>query len=119
MSKAPAPDPIRKRSPVHPGEVLGEALDDRHLTQTEFAERVGLSRKHVNRIVNGHALYRRSTAARFEEVLGITAAFWIALKRQYQLDAGLIRGRRRPPSALAVVMAGGLLLCGVCHLMPL
>ena len=69
--------------PVHPGEILAEALAERGMTQKDLAEETGLSPKHINRIVRGHSGFSASTAMRLEDVLGIKASFWMAAQAQY------------------------------------
>lgn len=77
---------------VHPGETLGEALDERGMSQAEFARRTGLSAKHVNLIIKGKAGYSAEVAIRMERVLGISAEFWMNLQANHELD--LARGRK-------------------------
>ena len=67
-----------------PGETLLEILDDRGMTQAEFAERTGRPRKTINEIVKGKAAITSETALQFEHVLGISAAFWSNRERRYR-----------------------------------
>jgi HTH-type transcriptional regulator / antitoxin HigA len=71
---------------VPPGEVLQEALDERLMSQAEFARRMGLSAKHVNRIIKGHDGYSPEVAIGMERVLGISAGLWLSLQANYRLD---------------------------------
>lgn len=43
----------RQVRPVHPGEVISDILEDLEITQTRFAEILGVSRRTVNEIVQG------------------------------------------------------------------
>lgn len=70
---------------VPAGEVLAEKLAEMDLTQVEFAEATGLSKKHVNKVINGHATFTPEVALRFERVTGVTARTWLALQSDYQL----------------------------------
>ena len=67
-----------------PGETLQEVLDDRQMSQTEFAERTGRPKKTINEIIKGKASITSETALQFERVLGIPATFWNSLERNYQ-----------------------------------
>ena len=69
---------------VHPGEVLAEKLAELGMSQREFATRTGLTPKHINRIIRGHAGYRAATAIRFERVTGMSATLWLQLQANYQ-----------------------------------
>ena len=67
-----------------PGETLLEALEDRGMTQVEFAERTGRPKKTINEIVKGKATITSETALQFERVLGISAVFWSNRERRYR-----------------------------------
>lgn len=69
---------------VAPGEILLEALQDRDMTQSELAQRVGRPLKTVNEIVKGKAAITPDTAIQLERALGISARFWTNLERQYR-----------------------------------
>jgi len=70
---------------VHPGEILGETLQARSISQAEFASRCGLSEKHVSQIVNGKASISSETALAFERVLGVRASLWMNLESRHRL----------------------------------
>lgn len=83
-------DSFRPDWVVHPGETLGELLEERVISQTELANRLGVSHKHVNQIVRGHILYSAELAVALEVALKEpTADFWMRLKVNYEL--GLVR----------------------------
>lgn len=70
---------------VHPGEILGETLQARSISQAEFASRCGLSEKHVSQIINGKASVTPKTALTFERVLGTRASLWMNLESNHRL----------------------------------
>jgi addiction module HigA family antidote len=70
---------------VHPGEILGETLQARSISQAEFASRCGLSEKHVSQIINGKASISSETALAFERVLGMRASLWMNLESSHRL----------------------------------
>ena len=57
---------------VAPGEILQEALEDRDMSQSELARRMGRPVKTINEIVNGKAAITPDTAIQLELTLGIT-----------------------------------------------
>ena len=67
-----------------PGETLAEVLDERDMTQTELAERTGLSIKHINRIVKGRAPITPDTALLLERATGLTARVWSNLETAFR-----------------------------------
>lgn len=70
---------------VPPGEYIAEWLEDHKITQTEFAQRLGVSRKHINRVIAGAAL-TADMAQRLEFVTGVAARRWLALEAMYRAD---------------------------------
>ncbi len=69
---------------VTPGEILGEALQERGLTQSDLARRMGRPLKTINEIVNGKASITPETAIQLERTLGISASFWNNLETRYR-----------------------------------
>lgn len=61
---------------VAPGATLKEILDEKGISQTDFAVRAGLAEKTVSQIVNGVAPITYETAEKFELVLTVPAHFW-------------------------------------------
>ena len=80
---------------VHPGEILGETLQARSISQAELAARCGLSEKHVSQIVNGKASISSETALAFERVLGIRASLWVNLESSHRLFVARRQERER------------------------
>lgn len=75
-----------------PGATIREQLKDRGMTQKEFAGRMGMSEKHISKLVNGDVHLTPDMAGRLELVLGIPAGFWNKLEAVYQEK--LIRVKR-------------------------
>lgn len=71
---------------IPPGETIKEQLDDRAMTQKEFAARMGYSQKHISQLINGQVRLMDDTAQRLENVLGIPANFWLNLENNYRLE---------------------------------
>lgn len=69
---------------VAPGEILLEALQDREMTQSGLAQRLGRPLKTINEIIKGKAAITPETAIQLERALGISARFWTNLETQYR-----------------------------------
>jgi HTH-type transcriptional regulator / antitoxin HigA len=69
-----------------PGQTLEEILDERALSQTELARRLGVSLKHVNQIINGAATISAEIALGLEKVLGVSAGFWLNRDALFQAE---------------------------------
>ena len=73
-------------NPAHPGEVLkGLWLEPMGITVTEAAKRLGVARKTVSKIINGHGSVEPEMALRIEIVFGSTAETWLNMQAAYDL----------------------------------
>lgn len=68
---------------IHPGRILLEEVKSRHMSQVEFAERTGMTAKHMSDIVNGKADITPEVALALESALGTSAQMWMTLQMQY------------------------------------
>ena len=74
------------RPPTHPGEMLlEEFLKPLGVTQTELAERMGVSYPRVNELIHGKRGVTPDTALRLERLLGMEAQFWLNLQQAWDL----------------------------------
>jgi len=74
---------MRMYNPAHPGQILQEYLGQQDVTS--FAERIGVARTTLSRILNGHAGISAQMAVRLSEVLKTTPEIWMNLQVQYDL----------------------------------
>jgi HTH-type transcriptional regulator/antitoxin HigA len=81
---------------VHPGEILGDILDQRGMRQVELAQRTGLSAKHINQIVKQAIGISSDVSILLERALDVPASFWNDLDTQYQA----FESRRRAEATL-------------------
>lgn len=79
-------------NPAHPGEVLRDYLGN--LSVKEAASRLGVTRAHLSRILNGHAGITAAMSLRLSEALGTSPEFW--LRMQVQRDLWLARRAKQP-----------------------
>lgn len=84
------------KTPPHPGTMLrNDVLDPLGLGVTEAAQKLGMSRVALSRVVNGRAGISPELAIRLEQAGVSTARFWMALQANYELAVAL--GRPHPP----------------------
>lgn len=69
---------------VPPGETIREQLDSRGMSQKEFSLRMGMTEKHISRLINGKVELTPDVALRLESVLGVPARFWNNLEAIYR-----------------------------------
>lgn len=76
----------RKRRPTHPGELLREeVLPAAGISQTELAERLGVSRHTINQIVNERRPITTDIAHRLARVFGTTPDVWVTMQMAVDL----------------------------------
>ncbi|MBE9122379.1 HigA family addiction module antidote protein [Tychonema sp. LEGE 07199] len=75
----------RKARPVHPGEVISDVLEDIEMTQTRFAEILGVSRRSVNEIVLGQRPITVDMAIRIGKALGNGPQLWLNLQQKVDI----------------------------------
>lgn len=77
---------VRSRSYIAtpPGATIKEQLNDRGMSQREFAARMDMSEKHISRLINGDVQLTPEVAVRLEVVLGVPAKFWNNLEAIYR-----------------------------------
>jgi HTH-type transcriptional regulator / antitoxin HigA len=86
---------------VAPGEILIEALEDRAMSQSELARRMGRPTKTINEIANGKAAITPDTAIQLERTLGISATFWNNLEANYREHLARDRAQQELEEAAA------------------
>lgn len=75
--------------PLHPGKIVKEELIVvTGMTITEAAERLGISRTVLSRLLNGHTGISPEMALRLSKLFNTSIDMWINLQAQY--DAWLI-----------------------------
>lgn len=79
-------------NPPHPGKVLREYLAGMEVTVA--AERLGVSRTTLSRVLNGRAGISADMSLRLADALGTHPAFWSGLQMDYDL---WVASRRRRP----------------------
>lgn len=77
---------VRMFNPPHPGEVLRDGVfSNTGITITDFAERLGVTRVTISRVLNGKAGISADMALRLAAALGGTAESWIHMQAAYDL----------------------------------
>lgn len=76
----------RMHNPPHPGEVIKElCLDPLGLTVTAAAEGLGVSRRALSALLNGHAGISPDMSIRLSKAFGRSPESWLQLQLQFDL----------------------------------
>jgi len=73
-------------TPVHPGEVLRDELEEIGLTQTALAKHIGVLPKTVNEICRGKRGISAEMAMKLSKALGGSPQFWLNLQNSWELS---------------------------------
>lgn len=76
----------RGMAPIHPGVVLkGLYLEPLEITITQAAAKLGIARKTLSQLVNGHMGISAEMAIRLSKALSTTPQFWMNMQQGYDL----------------------------------
>jgi addiction module HigA family antidote len=73
------------RTPIHPGEHLGEELRDLGISAAELARQLDVPVNRVTAILNGQRGITADTALRLGHWFGTSPEFWLNLQTLYEL----------------------------------
>jgi antitoxin HigA-1 len=77
----------KKLPPVHPGEVLREEfLRPMNLSAYAVARAIGVPRTRIERLTNEQTAVTADTALRLAKYFGTSAAFWMGIQAQHDLE---------------------------------
>jgi addiction module antidote protein HigA len=67
----------------HPGQYIGELIEDYNMIQKEFAEELGVSPKTISKLVNGEESISNEIAQKLEKFTNISMKTWLNLQASY------------------------------------
>ena len=73
-------------TPVHPGEVLQDELEEVGLTQSALAQHIGVLPKTINEICRGKRGISAEMAMRLSKALGGSPQFWLNLQNSWDIS---------------------------------
>jgi addiction module HigA family antidote len=73
------------KTPSHPGELLGDTLEELSLSISPAAEGLGVTRQQLHNVISGRSGVTAEMAVRLEKAIGSTADTWLKLQMAYDL----------------------------------
>lgn len=73
------------RTPIHPGEILGDELDELGISAAELARAIHVPANRVSQIVAGKRAITADTALRLGRWFGTGPQLWLNLQQSYEL----------------------------------
>ena len=92
------------KNPPHPGlSIRHDCLEPLGLSVTEAAKKLGVSRKQLSDVVNGHAGVSPEMAIRLDKAFGGGADTWYRLQAAYDLAQSMKQAARIKVARLSAV----------------
>lgn len=93
---------------IHPGEIIKDEMESRHISQREFARQVDISYTALNELLNGKRSLSPATALMFEAALDIPADALMNIQTKYNLqtarnDQGILAWLSKIPRVAAIL----------------
>ena len=73
-------------TPVHPGDVLADELEEIGLTQSALAKHIGVLPKTINEICRGKRGISAEMAMKLSKALGGAPQFWLNLQNNWEIS---------------------------------
>lgn len=88
---------------IHPGEFLREILEERSVSQAQFARAIGVAPMRISHIVKGARPVTAELALLFGKAFGQTPQYWLNLQAAHDLKLAqrAIGGRLKAVSEMA------------------
>ena len=83
-TKNEAPAPFMA---VHPGMMIKPELEERGISQKEFAKMVGVQASHLSEVLNGKRTLTTDLAMKIESAIGLPAKVLLSAQTQYELES--------------------------------
>ena len=74
------------RTPIHPGEILTDELQEIGLTSAELARILDVPANRISQIISGKRAITADTALRLARYFGTSPDLWMNLQKTYELD---------------------------------
>lgn len=68
------------RTPIHPGEILAEELEELGVSPTELSRQIRVPANRISQIINGKRAITGDTALRLAHWFGTSPQFWMNLQ---------------------------------------
>src|SRR5437899_11709405 len=74
------------RTPIHPGEILGDELEEIGLSAKKLADVIEVPPNRLYQLLARKRSMTADTALRLSQYFGMSADFWMNLQSAYELD---------------------------------
>ena len=72
---------------VHPGMMIKPELEERGISQKDFAKMLGTQPSHLSEVLNGKRALTTELAVKIENAIGLPAKILLSAQAQYELES--------------------------------
>ena len=83
-----------RMSPVHPGEILAEEIQEMGMSANALAKALAVPANRITAILNERRGVTADTALRLSRYLGTTPEFWLNLQKTFELRTAQISSEK-------------------------
>ncbi len=76
---------MEMKNPLHPGELIGDNLEELGISITDAARGLGITRQQLHNLIAGRSGITPEMAVKLEQALGSTADTWLRMQMNYDL----------------------------------
>jgi addiction module HigA family antidote len=77
--------PMQMKNPPHPGELIGDSLEELGVSISGAAKVLGITRQQLHNVIAGRCGLTPEMAIRLEKALGSSAETWLRMQMSYNL----------------------------------
>ena len=76
---------MEMKNPPHPGELIGDTLDEIDVSIVAAAKGLGITRQQLHNLISGRSGITPEMAVKLEKAIGSTADTWLRMQMNYDL----------------------------------
>ena len=76
---------MQMKNPPHPGELIGDTLDELGVSISSAARGLGITRQQLHNLIAGRSGITPEMAVKLEKAIGSTADAWLKMQANYDL----------------------------------
>ena len=89
---------------VHPGMMIKPELEERGISQKDFAKMVGTQASHLSEVLNGKRALTTDLAVKIESAIGLPAKVLLAAQTQYELESANPASDNKEKETIAITI---------------
>ncbi len=89
---------------VHPGMMIKPELEERGISQKDFAKTVGIQASHLSELLNGKRTLTTDLAEKIESAIGLPAKVLLSAQTQYELESAKATSDSKGKETVAITI---------------